>query len=83
VQSELDLEAIDAVFRVAGLVRNRRGKPAGITRQLRMERSTPEELSQVAGPSRVAANGAEWLAVPGWDKLGWLWHGFSTRRGGC
>jgi len=24
----------------------------------------------------------EWLAVAGWEKLPWLWHGFSTRRGG-
>jgi YfiH family protein len=22
------------------------------------------------------------LAVPGWEKVAWLWHGFSTRRGG-
>jgi polyphenol oxidase len=30
----------------------------------------------------VAANGVEWVAVPGWKKMSWLWHGFSTRRGG-
>jgi YfiH family protein len=30
----------------------------------------------------VAANGVEWLSVPGWEKIHWLWHGFSTRRGG-
>jgi YfiH family protein len=51
----------------------------------------------VAPLPRVAANGVEWLAAPGWDKpeqagtartkpsrtnLDWLWHGFSTRRGG-
>lgn len=30
----------------------------------------------------VAANGVQWLAVPGWEKLEWLWHGFSTRKGG-
>jgi hypothetical protein len=24
----------------------------------------------------------EWLAVPAWDQFSWLWHGFSTRRGG-
>jgi hypothetical protein len=90
-QTDADLEAIDAVFRVAGLVRNRREKPAGITRQLRqlrLERSTPEELSQIAPPPRVAANGVQWLAVPEWEELGWenldwLWHGFSTRRGGA
>jgi YfiH family protein len=85
VQPELNLKAIDALFDVAGLVRNRRGKPAGITRQLRqlrLERSAPEELSRVSAPPRVTANGVQWLGVPGWDKLGWLWHGFSTRKGG-
>jgi hypothetical protein len=30
----------------------------------------------------VAANGVQWLAVPGWEKIGWLCHGFSTRIGG-
>jgi len=80
--ADSDLQAIDALFDVAGLVRNRRGKPAGITRQLRLGRSQPEELSQVSGPPRIAANGVNWLAAPGWEKISWLWHGFSTRRGG-
>ena len=31
---------------------------------------------------RLAANGVEWLSVPAWGKSSWLWHGFSTRRGG-
>ncbi len=82
-QPDADLQAIDALFNDAGLVRNRRGKPAGITHQLRLERSAPEELSKVAGPTRVAANGVQWLAVPGWEKMSWLWHGFSTRKGGA
>ena len=30
----------------------------------------------------VARNGVEWLPVPGWVGVPWLWHGFSTRRGG-
>jgi YfiH family protein len=30
----------------------------------------------------VAANGVQWLPVPGWERFHWLWHGFSTRRGG-
>ena len=37
----------------------------------------------MAAPApRIAANGVEWLPVPGWEKLPWLWHGFSTRKGG-
>jgi polyphenol oxidase len=30
----------------------------------------------------IAANGVEWFPVPGWEEIQWLWHGFSTRRGG-
>jgi polyphenol oxidase len=30
----------------------------------------------------VSVEGVEWLAVPGWRELDWLWHGFSTRRSG-
>jgi polyphenol oxidase len=30
----------------------------------------------------ISSDGAEWIAVPGWEALDWLWHGFSTRRGG-
>jgi len=80
--ADSDLKSLDALFVAAGLVRRRRGKPAGITRQLRMERATPQELSTIAPEPRVAANGVAWLPVAGWEKLGWLWAGFSTRRGG-
>ena len=30
----------------------------------------------------VAPNGVEFLQVQAWGSEGWLWHGFSTRRGG-
>jgi polyphenol oxidase len=30
----------------------------------------------------VSAEGVEWLSVPAWSGLDWLWHGFSTRRSG-
>ena len=42
----------------------------------------PEELSTVAPAPRVAANGVEWLPVPGWEKMRWLWCGLSTRKVG-
>ena len=47
----------------------------------RFDRADPEELSTPAPIPRRAANGVEWLPVPGWD-LPWLWAGFSTRKGG-
>jgi YfiH family protein len=49
---------------------------------MRFERAAPEELRQQARSPSVAPNGVEWLPVPEWEKLSWLWHGFSTRRGG-
>jgi polyphenol oxidase len=82
-QIQKNLQAIDALFAGAGLVRNRRGKPAGITRTLRMERAMPEELSVVSAKPTTAPNGVRWLPVPGWQKFDWLWHGFSTRQGGA
>ncbi len=44
-------------------------------------RNAPEELITPAPLPRRAANGVEWLPVPGWD-FPWLWAGFSTRKGG-
>ncbi len=63
-------------------MRSLRGKAAGVTRRMRFARTTAEELRQPAPAPRVAENGVEWLAVPEWQKTPWLWHGFSTRRGG-
>jgi hypothetical protein len=82
-----DIQEIDALFEHAGLVRNLHDKAAGVTRRVRFERAEPQELSRTAPDPQVAANGAEWLAVPDWQMpsrahLNWLWHGFSTRRGG-
>jgi YfiH family protein len=77
-----DLQALDARFEQAGLQRNLRGKAAGITQCMRFARAAQLELVPVAPVPRVAANGVEWLPVAGWEKHGWLWHAFSTRRGG-
>jgi purine-nucleoside/S-methyl-5'-thioadenosine phosphorylase / adenosine deaminase len=41
-----------------------------------------EELFLPAFAPLPAANGVWWLPVPGWKRFPWLWHGFSTRRGG-
>jgi YfiH family protein len=40
-------------------------------------------VSLLSDELAVAPNGVEFLRVPGWSCAGdWLWHGFSTRRGG-
>src|ERR1019366_7266830 len=80
---QAEIQRIDALFEGAGLVRNRRAGNTGVLRRGRFERVAQEELLQRPPVTRVASNGAEWLAVPGWEKTGWLWHGFSTRRGGA
>lgn len=82
IYPEPQIQAIDELFERAGLRRNLRGKAAGVTRRMRFERAEARELSRPAPLPRIAPNGVEWLTVPGWEKSGWLWHGFSTRRGG-
>jgi hypothetical protein len=76
------IQAIDTLFEQAGLKRSLRGKAAGVTLRMRFERAEQTELTSAAPVPRAARNGVEWLAVPGWAKTSWLWHGFSTRRGG-
>ena len=77
-----DLQALDALFEQAGLQRNLRGKAGGVNQHMRFARAAQQELIPAAPLPRVAPNGVEWLPVAGWEKHGWLWHGFSTRRGG-
>ncbi|MGA3082480.1 MAG: peptidoglycan editing factor PgeF [Terracidiphilus sp.] len=77
-----EIQAIDALFERAGLKRNLRGKAAGVTRRMRFERTAREEAIPPTPLVRAAQNGVGWLAAPGWEKMDWLWHGFSTRRGG-
>lgn len=77
------LEELDAIFAQAGLTRHRRGSGRNILAAARRIVYTPEELRQpVNAEFRRGKNGIEWLAVPAWRKYEWLWHGFSTRKGG-
>jgi YfiH family protein len=77
-----DVQTLDAVYEHAGLTRNLRGKAAGITKRVRFARAEKEDLSPAAAHPRMAPNGVQWLSVPGWEKMDWLWSGFSTRLGG-
>lgn len=88
VHTDPEVQAIDALFEQAGLVRNLRDKSAGVRRRRRstLERGDQDQPSLPPVP-RVAPNGVQWLPVPAWEKSGsrindWLWHGFSTRKGG-
>ena len=82
IESKGDIEALDRLLDGAGLLRNGRKKPASIANRARHQPVTSEELSPVPPAPRVAPNGVEWLPVPAWDGIPWLWHGFSTRRAG-
>ncbi len=79
-----EVQAIDLLFKEAGLVRSLRAKSVGAAPRKQLERAAPEELARAVPIPCVAANGVQWLAASGWEKRfgTWLWHGFSTRRGG-
>lgn len=79
-----DISALDSLFERAGLKRNLRGKAGARTRSRadRLERSAPEELRRPVFGLKTAGNGVHFLAIPAWQKIPWLWHGFSTRQGG-
>lgn len=75
------VQSLDALFHQAGLVRNARRQQPRSARPPRLDGQAPEELAPRRPTVRRAANGVEWLSIPGWD-FPWLWSGFSTRRGG-
>jgi polyphenol oxidase len=88
-QTEQNLKRIDKVLASAGLVRNRRATPPGITARLRSARKDPaakEELTGAVPETTQFPNGVELLQIRPWLEnktlKSWLWHGFSTRRGG-
>jgi YfiH family protein len=47
-----------------------------------MDSAAPEELTPPAPVPGIASNGVHLIQVPQWNRLPWLWHGFSTRLGG-
>jgi hypothetical protein len=61
--------------------RNTSAQDARPVRNPSFARSAPDELTAPAPQPHSAANGVEWLPIPGWD-FPWLWAGFSTRKGG-
>jgi purine-nucleoside/S-methyl-5'-thioadenosine phosphorylase / adenosine deaminase len=88
-QTEQNLKDIDKTLSLAGLVRNRRTTPAGITSRLRSARreaTSKEELVGAVPETGRSGNGVELLQIRRWlqnkDLKDWLWHGFSTRHGG-
>lgn len=67
---------------IAGLSRNLQANHGQVARPPEFPAPAAEDLIPEIPVPTVAANGAQWLAVPSWVATPWLWHGFSTRRGG-
>ncbi len=89
VESDKNLQTIDDLFKIGGLVRTRRKSGPGITSRLRKMRQNAAAKEELALPAPVPAlseDGVGLLQIPGWrdrKTIGsWLWHGFSTRLGG-
>jgi polyphenol oxidase len=75
-----NLQPIDKELRAAGLDRAKRD-----LRRPGKDPATQQELAVPAPAVTGSANGVGLLQIPGWrnkKSLHWLWHGFSTRRGG-
>jgi polyphenol oxidase len=66
---------------MAGLTRSPRRKSPALSSPPRFDAISQRELTTPPPIPVRAANGVQWLPVPGWD-FPWLWSGFSTRRGG-
>ena len=81
-RNKTDLREVDALFREAGLVRSRRTPAAKTARPVRLDRAMPDELVIPAPDPLIAPNGVPLLQISEWKNLPWLWHGFSTRKGG-
>ena len=77
-----NLQKIDRSLQAAGLTRSLRSSRSSLSRVPRFDRFMPQELSPKAPEPIPATNGAHILQVASWKKLPWLWHGFSTRKGG-
>jgi hypothetical protein len=81
-ESNSDIGEIDAPSDGTGLMGSSRQKSPGTLRRPLRRAVTAEEFPPAPPVPTVASNGVEWFQVLGWDEIPWLWHGFSTRRGG-
>ncbi len=81
-ESNPDIGEIDGPPEGGGSVGRSRKDSRGEVGRPQFEVLTTKELLPAPPVPTIAPNGVEWFPVPGWDEIQWLWHGFSTRRGG-
>ena len=79
IQGRPQIKDMDALVAAGTLARARR---QGHSRPVPPGNPAPQAAPQTVLKTQVAPNGVELLRVPGWEHIDWLWHGFSTRRGG-
>ncbi len=82
-----EVRLLDDLLGRAGLAqaRPRHGRTLQQARSEALKQLTPHEPAGPCKPltgSEITANGVHWFRTPGWEKIDWLWHGFSTRIGG-
>lgn len=80
--SRQQIQALDALISTGALARGRHQERAVARRSSRPEPAERMPANPAPADLRVSGNGVEWLDVPQWRELEWLWHGFSTRRPG-
>jgi polyphenol oxidase len=86
--AESALPSLDKQLAHAGLTRagSRQRRVPKQAHPGKLARLMPDELAGLVRPvpaCEIAPNWVHWLRTPGWEKSEWLWHGFSTRAGGC
>lgn len=81
--SRQQIRALDALIATGAMARGRRRHKAISAQPSESENPAPVASPPDASQVRLAPNGLELLIVPQWRDLDWLWHGFSTRRGGA
>ena len=80
--SREQIQAMDALTAAGGLARGRRHRGGASARASRQEAECHAPRNQQLTEAHYAVNGVQLLAVPQWREIDWVWHGFSTRRGG-
>lgn len=77
------IQALDALIEKGALARGPRRRKGDSRPSGRAELSTATPQSGRDPDVCVASNGVEWLQARQLREFPWLWHGFSTRRGGA
>lgn len=81
-RSREQIQDMEALIAAGGLARGRRRHRRSEAHANRQEEECHLPAHRDAAETRLAANGVELLAAPRCREIEWLWHGFSTRRGG-